>query len=500
MKNKYFLFYWKLLLLGIISSCVVDHSNYEFREVNDVEISGIELKYNAVMLDSLKIYPIITRTLDATEDNLEYVWTIYNIQTFNFADTLAQTRNLEIIVNTIPGDYQVSYRVKDKQTGVSYRYEFDVSIVSELQRGFLALSELNGKADVTFINIFGTVYESIYNTINEEDLGVNPISIRYTSQSPLDYVAILCNDSRGGVYLSSNSFKKLFDYKDFFYESPSTIMPQAMEVQCDYGWQDYQSKGYNSFIINDNKLYFRVQNSTVKIDGVNTTVESKFYSAYPGDYELSPVSFQARGYEAFYDTKYKRLLYIPNYAQPNLWVTAAKPAAVFDPANVGMDLIWGKTNKTSNRREYMCNSIFKDDQNNYFYLQFDIGTKSSIVPKKKVAIPSQFKIREAKTFTGNYQDGTFIYFAVNSKVYVYDCIMNQEREVFDFGPGKNVDNIRWHDEVILSRKMHICTTTTSQSGKNGSIYEMNVQLDGTLSISNSYENVCGKVVSTDWKN
>ena len=47
--------------------------------------------------------------------------------------------------------------------------------------------------------------------------------------------------------------------------------------------------------------------------------------------------------------------------------------------------------------------------------------------------------------------------------------------------------------------MHVCTSTGNGS-KDGSIYEMEVASDGQLTIKNAYENVCGKVVSTHWKN
>jgi hypothetical protein len=452
------------------------------------------------MLDTFKISPVLTRSLEQREDDLEYYWILYNpTQTYNFADTLARTRNLDILVNTIPGSYKITYRVKDKTTGVSYRKEFGITVISELQRGFLVLSELDGKAEVTFISEAGKVYESIYKNINGEEAGTNPVAIRYMYRSPFDYVAILCDDARGGVYLSSLSFKKMFEYKELFYEGLQVIKPQAMTSTEYYGAvSDYQAYGTQIYVVNNNRLHLKDIEYSTSVEGVSTKIETKFYSEFPGDYEISTISFHALSHEAFYDMKYKRFMYISNYAQPNLYVTASKPDGVFDPADVGLDIVWGKYTKSA-RNKYDCNSIFKDDNGNYFYLKFDMTTKSAINPTKKVSIPEEYQIRNAKTFAGNAVED-YIYFALGSKVYVYDCILNQEREVYDFGAGKTVDNIRWHEAVIKSRVMHVCTSDASGSGKKGSVYEMNVANDGVLSIKNAYTNVCGKVVSTHWKN
>jgi uncharacterized membrane protein len=491
-----------LLVIGVILtslnfSCLKDKSNYDYREINDVVIEGIENSYSAIMLDSLKITPVLTRTLEQREDDLEYYWILYNsIQTYYFADTLAKTRNLDILVNTVPGSYKITYRVKDKTTGVAYRKEFAITVTSELQRGYLVLSELEGKADVAFISEAGKVYESIYKNINEEDVGTHPVAIRYMYQAPLDYVAVLCDDARGGVFLSSLSFKKMFDYKEFFYNELQVIKPQAMEITETYGSvSDYQAFGSQMFILNDDKLHLRDINYTVNVDGVSTKVETKFYSAFPGDYDISPVTFKA---QVFYDNKYKCFMYVANFATPSLSVTAATPDGVFDPANVGLELVWGKVTKSPRYNSY-CNSIFKDDADNYYYLRFDIYKKNAIVPIKKVPIPSDFKIKDATAFTGNTIED-YIYFALGSKIYIYDCILNQEREVYDFGTGKTVDNIRWHEAVIKSRVMHVCVRDNSATGRNGSVYEMNVANDGTLSVKASYLNICGKVVSTHWKN
>src|SRR5690606_8601706 len=157
------------------------------------------------------------------------------------------------------------------------------------------------------------------------------------------------------------------------------------------------------------KLHLLEPNYNVVIDGVNTAIESKFFSAFPGDYELSPVSFRALGREVFYDNKHKCFMYIADYNKPNLLVSAAKPTGPFDPADVGLTLVWGKFTK-SPRNVYECNSLFKDDDEKRYYLKFNMNNKAAVEPLKKVEIPANFALNNATIFTGNILED-FIYFA-----------------------------------------------------------------------------------------
>lgn len=504
MKTKIALF---IAIQAVLGACAGDDSNYDYKAVNDVEISGIEAAYSVNMLDRLEISPVLTRSLEQTEADLEYVWTLYDpVRTYNNPDTLAKTRNLDIQVDIAPGDYTVSYRVKDRNTGVGYRREFKINITSEFQRGFMALSEVDGKANVTFINVNGKLYEDIYYSVNGEYAGTNPVGILYTYRSPLDYVAIVCDDERGGVYAGSTSFKRMFDFRDFFFEGPSDpYEPQRITVTENYGSvSDYQAFGSQIYFMNRGRLHLCDVNYTVTTgSGDRVTVESKFYSEFPGDYDISPVSFHALSRELFFDRKGRRFMYIPSYAESKLYVTAANPDGVFDPADVGMDLVWGKFTQ-SPRNTFYCNSLFRDDDGAFWYLKFDMTSKNAVKPVKKVPVPAGFNICNATQFTGNSLED-YIYFAAGSKVFVYDCMLNQEREIADFadiaGSGCRIDLIRWHDAVITDRIMHVCVSEPGQAGKNGSIYVMGVAAGGaSMSVKKKYENVCGRVVGAHWKN
>ena len=473
-------------LLVLVVSCTKDHGNYEYKEINAVQITAEESDFMLNMLDTLVINPILEGSMEEIGDDsgYEFLWTIYTTTSYH-ADTISRERNLVYLINKVPGNYRISFRVKPLATGVSYRYQFNLTVMTELQRGFLALSEVDGKANVTFVNVMGNVYEDIFYNINGQHAGTNPVAIRWTMEAPNDYIAIICDDERGGVYASGLSFTHMFDYADWFYEGLDVIKPQAYHVYSN-----------QSFIVNNNKLHYRDRNYNLIIDGQSVRVESKFYAAYPGNYEASPVYVRNN---IHYCSKNQRFLYIPAPTQPNIFSTAADPDnPIFDPANVGLDLVYAKMTRAP-RGILDMDAIFENEDGTRYYLKYNINNPSAIVPIKKEVLPSAYHINHATSFAGNH-DEDFFYYGSGNKVYVYDPLINEERTVYEFDPQYQVDNVMWHVYEPADRQLFVCISQPGMGGKNGSIYHMNVASNGNLSIRHAYMNVCGRVISTSYKN
>ncbi len=484
--NKHKLYIFFMLPAFLLGGCTKDHGNYSYTELNSVLISGFESNYLLNMLDTLIIEPELEGSIGplGLESDYEYLWTIYTVAGHH-ADTISKERNLEYIVTNVPGSYRISYRVKPKDTGISYRQQINLTVMTELQTGFMTLSEVDGQANVTFINVMNNVFEDLYYNINGEYAGTNPVAIRWTMEAPNDYVAIICNDERGGVYASALSFTHMFDYIDWFYEAPEVINPQAYHVRSN-----------QSYLVNNNKLHYRDRNYNIFQDGQTIRVESKFYAAYSGDYEVSPVYVRNNIY---YCAKHQRFLYIPVMTQPNIYVTASDPENPhFDPADVGLELIYAKPTR-SPRGVFDMDAIFKDAEGGRYYLKYNYNNPASISPIKKEIIPGDYHINHATTFTSNFEED-FFYFGSGSKVYVFDPLIDEERVVYDFGGTHVVDDLWWNIYQPSVREMYVSISVPGQAGKNGSIYHMQVAANGNLSILHAYENVCGKVVSSAWKN
>jgi hypothetical protein len=490
----------------ILASCVKDGSNYDYVDVNDIQISGIEPTYTINMLDTLRITPVLEGVLgNVDEGNLEFLWDIFeglnNLNRFTYPDTLSTERNLDIPITYIPGAYRISYKVTDKTTGVRYRYEFPIQVMSEFQRGILTLSEVDNNAVVSFMSITGANYPNVYYNINGEHAGTNPIAIEMMGRSPLDYVAVICDDARGGVFLSTVSFAKMYEYSEYFYNTPPVIKPQAFMTQLSYGTgQDYQHFVNRSYLVNDNKLYMKDMNHTVSVDGVTEMVENKFYDAYTGDYEIAKERFQMVE-TIHFDNKHKRFMYVPNINQPNLYVVQGEPENIyFDPADVGMELVWGRM-CPSPRGQILVNSLFKRPNGKYTFLRWraNFPAAGRVQPLQKVEMPDEWQIHNSTVFAGNLRQD-YIYFAVGSRLYVYDRVANQERMVYEFSGNVVIDQIMYHEAIMSEEIMWVATSAPGQGGLNGSLHQLDVGPGGVMTLAETRANVAGKVVSMCWKN
>ena len=175
------------LLLGFVvcalASCLEDKGNELYIELNDVTVERIR-DTTVEQFTRLKIEPeITTSTGEFDEENYTYLWYMYTtwVGTPTSADTLSLEKNLDVEINSIPGEYSLVFKITDKETGVMYTTEQValVTVVNSYSKGMMALSNVNGEANVTFVNVVGSVVEDAYQKVNGEVAGKNPIGARY---------------------------------------------------------------------------------------------------------------------------------------------------------------------------------------------------------------------------------------------------------------------------------------------------------------------------------
>ena len=66
-----------LYLLILAYACYDDKGNYDYTDIGDITITGIENSYTAIALaKKLEIKPTVTSK--NPEDTFEYLWTVYN--------------------------------------------------------------------------------------------------------------------------------------------------------------------------------------------------------------------------------------------------------------------------------------------------------------------------------------------------------------------------------------------------------------------------------------
>ena len=137
-----------IFLLFIVTSCYKDKGNYDYKEMNDIEVTvKVEDEYGTYALgDIVTSTPELTFALGQENTNLEYEW--------SFAGkVISHTRNLEWVADTIASSKALQLAVLDKSTGVTYFGHTYISVSSKYATdGWVVLSEKDGNSTLAFLS------------------------------------------------------------------------------------------------------------------------------------------------------------------------------------------------------------------------------------------------------------------------------------------------------------------------------------------------------------
>ena len=481
------------VLPWLLVSCLEDKGNDVYVELNDVTISGLPFETTVEQFSRLQMTPeITTSTGEFNSDNYEYLWHMYityGSSNATTSDTLSFEKDLDVEISSIPGYYSLIFEVTDKETGICYISYGDayVEVINTYSKGMLALSDVNGEANVTFVNIVGSVVEDAYQKVNGEVAGKNPTGIRYISgmlSKAEDMVVIMTDDEKGGTVVKPSDMSYVMDFKDMFWFTPEVVKPQS------FGASNY---AYYEYLNNNGIIYRRY---------VNESGYPKYGIAVEGEYDnIAPFDFfSGIGVQVawFYDQGRERFLYMKVPLQYDVMITLSDVSGEFNPNNVGMQMLWGGLFGNEYARiNGRC--VMEDDAGERYALSFTSSKNDDgpvFTPGKKIHLTGA-GANEAHTFT-TAQNANFLYYAYDNKIaWVSFATGNL------YGPyeveGGNVDYIEC-DQIGDINQMWVGISDGSGAEDSGSIVVLEMSTDGSLKEVARYSNVCGKVVDFEYKN
>ncbi|GAA4290634.1 PKD-like family lipoprotein [Aestuariibaculum suncheonense] len=273
MKNILYTLMVALLLIG----CVTDDTVHDFKDLNAIEIKGLDEAYQFNYLESATIEPEVIVS-GQSENDLEYRWYMYTASTQFVADTISREKNMNAIISASPGQaYTLIYSVKDLNTGIVYKKKMSAEVFGQLTQGMMFLAETNGNIDVNFVRPDGSVLFDVFTNANPgETFGTNPNKIQFVNPSPLKValknVYIFSNDADGGVLLNPITFKKEKMFRDAFYNSPT-----AATLNTAY----YYTANLTDYLIVNGKAHNRAVNAgdpnwKPELVITDATIESKY--------------------------------------------------------------------------------------------------------------------------------------------------------------------------------------------------------------------------------
>lgn len=208
--------------LGI--SCMDDLGTYDYNPLHEITIDTLKNR-TIEIYHQLEVEPKIS--FSGKETPLEYCWYRYTNNDLE-VDTLSLEEKLVYNVNLSVGNYTIYLKVTDKETGLSSKSNFTLSVTGKFDKGLMVLGEVDGIPNLVFLNTAGNLVE-VYGADNGHELGTHPVIVADASTTQIMKLKdmLILNGTSGGVTLNNADLTVSSTFEDLFYITPQVINPQA---------------------------------------------------------------------------------------------------------------------------------------------------------------------------------------------------------------------------------------------------------------------------------
>ena len=128
-----------LIAGSLLASCYEDKGNYDYRAINEVEITGVASSYTVPMdVGSLEIDPVVGMSMAQPDDQrFEYLWIVTDVAGDVVVDTICRTRRIDWQATLSVGSYSLYFKVCDKTAGLVDQTKMGLNIVAYHSRGIM---------------------------------------------------------------------------------------------------------------------------------------------------------------------------------------------------------------------------------------------------------------------------------------------------------------------------------------------------------------------------
>lgn len=210
----------------LLSSCYDDEGNYDYRDINEIKISGFPEREVTMFKngDTLRIEPIVEGTLSGkTETDYEYTWTAVlqgGVGEETKAVEIGKERNLNYFVELPLGKYYIYLNILDRKTNVTWRQKFDLNVSVATSTGWIVLCDQNGEVRLDMISQVGDKERMLRGLLKDFNMPnkKGPEKILLTTNydgSGSPYIRIILITQTGTCYLDPEAltWNEAFDFK-----------------------------------------------------------------------------------------------------------------------------------------------------------------------------------------------------------------------------------------------------------------------------------------------
>lgn len=463
------------LLLG---SCAKDLGTYDYHEINDVKIVGVNSTYSVRRgLDTLRIKPVLTATMDGGDTTrYRYLWIVREGMNM---DTIGHFKNLEYPVTLAPLKYQLFYRIRDKQTGVEWQANADLTVGTPYSRGWLIMGEdEQGYAEAEMLFMQNDTLH-LKHLLSESGLPRlrEPMSLQHTGGGLDVYMKLWAMTKSGSYYLDrvtmkgtpgNNMSKILYISEAVDPQSlqPIVIAPQIRNAAGQLSTNNYRvmlTKGGDIFasylVINGGDFYNNPINRVATAQ--NVRIPAAPYLLYAAG-NMTTVMW--------YDTVNERFLNYSGFGFSTSSAVLTDVAGAAFPWNqgaTGRKLVYAENTRNTSDGSDNGNSfaIMKDPANVHHIYKF-YANGSAPVKRAAYIVPPMATDFDKASFYAFSSNRTVVFYAVGNKLYAYDYNPGNER-FYQYAEVGNdqITMLKFDTQVDhLLNSLYIATYNTATKG------------------------------------
>lgn len=474
MKNSFIVVL--LPLLAVFASCNKDLGNYDYHDINELAISGLEASYSRITsVDTLHIDPVIAMTeTEPDGSRFDYFWIAKQGNTV--IDTIGRQKALDYRVTLNPDTYTLHFRVLDKETDVIWKTNTTLHIGTPYSRGIMLIGEDdNGFAEAEMLSMLNDTLH-VRGILSQSGLPPmkDPINLVHTG---ISYAKLWVFTGSGSYYIDrmtmkgseSDRFGRLIYTTDPIQADGLTPIFMAPQIRDISG--AVSSNSVRAMLCSDGNIfasYMALNGGDYYSNPINRVSNDMETLLKAAPYLLYPIGNMSS--MMWYDTDNQRFM---NYGSFILRTFSDIPQDAlgdifpWDQAATGRTLVYAENTRNTDGGSTNGNSfaIMKDGNNGHFIYKFYANGATPAKRSFYTVLPLATDFDKADFYAFSSRR-TVVFYAVGNRLYAYDYNPGNER-IYQF-PEIGTDEIsmlKFDTQInYLTNSLYIATYNAGTKG------------------------------------